>query len=216
MARSIIGMAVSILILLLGAGRVVWIGAYIVILHNFIIWYFIFIYTKSNYKEFSENRKNINKPVFSFDATLIAIIESCVIFNYLASSISIRYNFMTFDRIYIMGIVLIIFSLFIRLKSFVDNPYSFEIVVVRNDINHNVIDSGIYSLIRHPIYLSTIILFISMPLLLQSKIIIFSSFVIILTILYRIKFEEKIMIHDMPGYLAYMNVVKYRLIPKVW
>ena len=75
---------------------------------------------------------------------------------------------------------------------------------------------GLYAIIRHPMYLSTIFLFLSMPLILGSL----YSFFIFLTypfvIIKRIKYEEKLLFKELLGYSEYMEKVKYRLIPFIW
>ena len=82
--------------------------------------------------------------------------------------------------------------------------------------NQKVIDTGLYSIVRHPMYTITILLFLTMPLILGSLI----SFIIFLVypilIAKRIKNEEEVLEKELNGYKEYKNKVKYRLIPFVW
>lgn len=82
--------------------------------------------------------------------------------------------------------------------------------------NQKVIDTGLYSVVRHPMYSVTLILFLSMPLVLGSV----YSFIIFLAypfiIAKRIKAEEKLLEKELLGYKEYKCRVKYRLIPFVW
>lgn len=79
-----------------------------------------------------------------------------------------------------------------------------------------VIDTGLYAIVRHPMYAVTLLLFLSMPLVLGSVI----SFVIFLTypfiIAKRIRNEEELLEKELAGYSEYKEKVKYRLIPFVW
>ncbi len=79
-----------------------------------------------------------------------------------------------------------------------------------------VIDTGLYGIVRHPMYSVTLILFLSMPLVLGSV----YSFVIFLAypfiIIKRIKNEEKFLEKELAGYAEYKKKVKYRLIPYIW
>ena len=79
-----------------------------------------------------------------------------------------------------------------------------------------VIDTGLYSVIRHPMYTATLFLFLSMPLVLGSLL----SFVVFLfypvLIIIRIKNEEKVLSEKLNGYTEYKKKVKYRLIPFIW
>jgi protein-S-isoprenylcysteine O-methyltransferase Ste14 len=79
-----------------------------------------------------------------------------------------------------------------------------------------VVSSGLYSIVRHPMYFATILLFLSMPLVLGSII----SFVVFLAypfiIAARIKNEEEVLERELRGYTDYKRRVKYRMIPFVW
>ena len=95
-----------------------------------------------------------------------------------------------------------------------ENVYLSRTVEVQE--NQKVIDTGMYGVVRHPMYTTTLLLFLSMPLVLGSII----SFVI--TLLYipiiamRIKNEEEVLSEGLLGYKDYMTKVKYRLMPFIW
>ena len=82
--------------------------------------------------------------------------------------------------------------------------------------NQKVIDTGLYGVVRHPMYLSTLLLFLSMPLVLGSVI----SFVIMLAYIpilaKRIRNEEQVLERGLEGYADYKKRVRYRVIPFVW
>ena len=82
--------------------------------------------------------------------------------------------------------------------------------------NQIVIDTGLYGIVRHPMYSATILLFLAMPLVLGSLI----SFVVFLfyplLIVKRLKNEEEVLAAGLAGYTAYRKKVKYRLIPFIW
>lgn len=79
-----------------------------------------------------------------------------------------------------------------------------------------VIDTGLYSLVRHPMYTATIFLFLAMPLVLGSLLsfVIFMFYPIIIVL--RIKNEEMVLSRELLGYKEYLTKVKYRLIPYIW
>ena len=82
--------------------------------------------------------------------------------------------------------------------------------------NQKVIDTGLYGLVRHPMYMSTLLLFLAMPLVLGSVI----SFVIMLAYIpilaKRIRNEEQVLERGLEGYADYQKRVRYRVIPFVW
>lgn len=93
---------------------------------------------------------------------------------------------------------------------------SFLLRTVEVEDNQKLIDTGLYSIVRHPMYTVTIFLFLSIPLILGSII----SFVIFLIypfiIIKRINNEEKVLGRDLKGYKEYQKKVKYKLIPFIW
>ena len=82
--------------------------------------------------------------------------------------------------------------------------------------NQKVVDKGLYGVVRHPMYTSTLILFLSMPLILSSP----WSFVIMLLyipiIVKRIINEESVLSNELDGYAEYKQKVRYRLVPYLW
>lgn len=95
-----------------------------------------------------------------------------------------------------------------------ENTYLSRTVEIQK--GQKVIDTGLYGMVRHPMYSATIILFLSMPLVLGSVI----SFIIFLTypviIAKRIRNEETVLEKGLEGYAEYQRRVKYRVIPFVW
>ena len=95
-----------------------------------------------------------------------------------------------------------------------ENAYLSRTVEIQE--NQKVIDTGLYGIVRHPMYSVTLLLFLSMPLVLGS----IYSFLIFLAypfiIAKRIKDEEKLLEKELDGYVQYKQKVKYRLIPFIW
>ena len=118
------------------------------------------------------------------------------------------------------GIVITIASIIFLLSYIMygevlrENAYLSRTVEVSE--NQKVVDTGLYGLVRHPMYTSTIFLFLSMPLVLDS---IFSFIVMLIypiIIIFRIKNEEEFLEKELMGYKEYKEKVKYRLIPYLW
>ena len=79
-----------------------------------------------------------------------------------------------------------------------------------------VVDSGLYGVVRHPMYSASVLLFFSMPFVLNSIFSFFVMLVYIPIISERIRNEEKLLKEELPGYTEYTERVKYRLIPFIW
>ena len=95
-----------------------------------------------------------------------------------------------------------------------ENVYLSRTVEVQQ--GQHVVDTGLYGMVRHPMYSATLLLFLSMPLILGS----FYSFLIFLfyplIIVKRLKGEERLLAKELDGYSDYQKKVKYRLIPYIW
>lgn len=95
-----------------------------------------------------------------------------------------------------------------------ENTYLSRTIKVQE--NQKVIDTGLYAVVRHPMYSATLLLFLAMPLVLGSvyAFIVFLAYPFI--IFKRIKDEETLLEKELPGYGEYMKKVRYRLIPFIW
>ncbi|MBQ6851833.1 MAG: isoprenylcysteine carboxylmethyltransferase family protein [Oscillospiraceae bacterium] len=95
-----------------------------------------------------------------------------------------------------------------------ENAYLSRTIKVEE--GQTVVDTGLYGVVRHPMYAVTILLFLMIPLILGSwyALIVFAFYPAI--IIMRLKDEEDLLTRELPGYAAYKQKVKYRIIPFVW
>ena len=109
-----------------------------------------------------------------------------------------------------------IFLLFYVLYEEVLRENEFLSRSVEIQVGQKVIDTGLYSVVRHPMYAVTMVLFLAMPWILGSP----GSFIIMLAyiplIVKRIRNEEEVLAQGLEGYKEYMEKVRYRLIPYIW
>ncbi len=118
------------------------------------------------------------------------------------------------NMVVIIASVIFIISYILYAEVLRENSFLLRTVEVED--NQKLIDTGLYSIVRHPMYTVTIFLFLSIPLILGSII----SFVIFLIypfiIIKRINNEEEVLGRDLKGYKEYQKKVKYKLIPFIW
>lgn len=95
-----------------------------------------------------------------------------------------------------------------------ENAYLSRTVEVQE--GQKVIDTGLYGIVRHPMYFATLLMFLPIPLILQSfwGLIPFAIYPAVIVI--RILNEEKVLVEGLDGYAEYKNKVKYRIIPFIW
>lgn len=95
-----------------------------------------------------------------------------------------------------------------------ENEYLSRIVEVQE--NQKVIDTGVYGIVRHPMYAATVALFLTMPLVLGSIPSFLAALMYLPIIGKRIRNEEKVLEQGLEGYAAYKKKVRYKVIPFVW
>ena len=95
-----------------------------------------------------------------------------------------------------------------------ENAYLSRTIKVEE--GQKVVDTGLYGIVRHPMYMATVLLFLMIPLILGSwySLIVFAFYPAIIIV--RLKDEEDLLTRELPGYEEYKQKVKYRLIPFVW
>ena len=145
------------------------------------------------------------------------IILSGIMFisGFIIAGLNFRYQWLILpNSIVIIGSIIFLISYILYGEVLRENEYLSRTIKVEKD--QKLIDTGFYSIIRHPMYSITIFLFLSMPLVLNSiyTFLIFLIYPII--IIKRIKNEEEVLEKELKGYKEYKKKVKYRLIPYIW
>lgn len=95
-----------------------------------------------------------------------------------------------------------------------ENAYLSRTVGVQE--GQHVIDTGLYGIVRHPMYSTTLLLFLSMPIVLGSSFALVIMLAYIPIIAKRIRNEEQVLADELDGYQEYLQRVKWRLVPHVW
>lgn len=95
-----------------------------------------------------------------------------------------------------------------------ENAYLSRTVEIQKD--QKVIDTGLYGVVRHPMYFATLFLFLSMPLICGSLYAFLIFLIYPFILVKRIKNEEEVLKAELSGYAEYMTKVRYRLIPFIW
>ena len=114
----------------------------------------------------------------------------------------------------IIGATLFLIAYILYAEVLRENTYLSRTIEVQE--GQKVIDTGLYGIVRHPMYSATLLLFLSMPLVLGSvwSFLIFLAYPFIIAA--RLKDEEKFLEEELEGYREYKEKVKYRLIPFIW
>ena len=147
--------------------------------------------------------------------TVIALSGLMFLAAFIVAGLNIRFGWLVLPS-WVSWAAAVLFLLAYALYAEVlrENVWLSRTVEVQE--NQKVIDTGLYGVVRHPMYMATLLLFLSMPLILGSPL----SFVITLAyipiIARRIRNEEQVLEEGLQGYRAYKKRVRYKVIPHVW
>lgn len=135
--------------------------------------------------------------------------------GFILAGLGFRYGWYILPKgVSIAASIVFLLSYLLYAEVMRENTYLSRTIQVQE--NQKVVDTGLYGIVRHPMYFATLLLFLSIPLVLGSV----YSFVIFLVypfiIAKRIKGEEKLLENELEGYAEYKQKVKFRLIPFIW
>ena len=147
--------------------------------------------------------------------SVVAVSGIIFLIGFITAGLDFRFSLTVVSKpIVMIASILFLISYGLYCEVMRENVYLSRTISVAE--NQKVVDKGLYGIVRHPMYLATIIMFLMMPLILGSWIsfIVFLSYPIVIAI--RIKNEEKLLSEQLSGYIEYKNKVKYRILPFVW
>jgi len=146
---------------------------------------------------------------------VLALSGLMFIGGFVVAGLDFRFGWSAMPRwVVIAASVLFLLAYLLYAEVMRENAYLSRTVKVEE--GQTVVDTGLYGLVRHPMYGATILLFLMIPLILGSwyACIAFACYPVIIVI--RLKAEEALLTRELPGYTAYKQKVKYRLIPFIW
>jgi protein-S-isoprenylcysteine O-methyltransferase Ste14 len=137
------------------------------------------------------------------------------IIGFLLPGFDYRFNWSNVPTwLVVIATILVVSGYILFIIVMKQNSYASRVIEIQQ--NQKVIEYGLYSKIRHPMYLAAIIIMLSSPLVLGSYYALIPMAFYPLIIIFRIKNEEEVLKKGLTGYEEYLKKVKYRLIPFVW
>ena len=161
-------------------------------------------------------RRRLNAKEKEIEQKQVLVFSGLMfISGFIIAGLNYRYKWIVLpNNVVIISAVLFVLSYILYAEVLRENTYLSRTIEVQE--NQKVVDTGLYGIVRHPMYAATIVLFLTIPLILGSIIsfIIFLAYPIIIA--KRIKNEEEVLEKDLEGYAEYKKKVKYKLIPFIW
>lgn len=161
-------------------------------------------------------RKRLNAKEETNEQKIVILVSGIIfLLSFILAGLNFRFGWFHLSRTaIIIASIIFLLSYIMYAEVLRENMYLSRTVEVSE--NQKVVDSGLYGIVRHPMYTSTIFLFLSMPLILDS---IFSFAVMLIypiIILFRIRNEEEMLENELDGYREYKEKVKYKVLPFIW
>lgn len=212
--KFLFGLVIVFLLLFIPAGSIDYFNGWLFIALLFIPMFIagIIMFIKS--PELLKRRLNAKEEE---NEQKIVILISGIVFllAFILAGLNFRFEWFQLPQIVVItASIIFLLSYIMYAEVLRENMYLSRTVEVSE--NQEVIDTGLYGIVRHPMYTSTIFLFLSMPLILDS---IFSFIVMLIypiVMILRIKNEEKVLERELEGYKEYKEKVKYKIIPFIW
>lgn len=213
-SKFILGLLIMMILLFLPAGTFEYWNAWLLIALLFIPIFFVGVALFVKNKELLKKRLN-NKETEKQQQNVVKFIGLIFLIGFIVAGLDFKYGWSNIPNWgIIIGSITLIFSYILYVEVMRENQYLSRIIEVQE--NQEVVDTGLYGIVRHPMYLATTLLFLSFPIVLGS----IYSFLIFLFIPFglvkRIKNEEKVLEEGLKGYKEYKKKVKYRMIPFIW
>ena len=215
LSKFLIGLVIICILLFIPAGTINYPNGWLFIALLFIPMFFAGIIMLFKSPDLLRRRLNAKEEE---DEQKTVILVSGIIFllAFILAGLNFKFGWFKLPTIIIIiASVIFLLAYIMYAEVLRENEYLSRTVEVSE--NQKVVDSGLYGIVRHPMYTSTIFLFLSMPLVLDS---IFSFVVMlvypIIIIIFRIRNEEKVLENELIGYKEYKEKVKYKLVPYLW
>ncbi len=213
-AKFLLGFILVGLLIFLPAGTLSFFNGWLFMLLLFVPMFFAGIVMMFKNPNLLKSRLNA-KEKRQEQSIVIKLSGIMFLAGFIIAGLDFRFNWFFLPRGIVFGAAIVFLVAYILYAEVLrENTYLSRTIEVQE--NQKVIDTGLYGIVRHPMYSVTMLLFLSMPLVLGS----IYSFLIFLAypfiIVKRIKDEEKFLEKELDGYREYKQKVKYRLIPFIW
>jgi protein-S-isoprenylcysteine O-methyltransferase Ste14 len=202
------------LLLFLSAGTIYHWQGWVFMLLFFIPMVLIAFYLFRRSPELLKRRLDVKekKPKQGIIAKMF-YVSVCLVF--LIAGLDKRYSWSSVSTsLVIVSDILFLAGYYFLFLVFKENKYLAHTVVVEKD--QQVVTTGPYSIVRHPMYLAELIMFVFAPIGLGSYWAISANILLIVVLVARILTEEQVLLQELKGYDDYTHKTKYRLIPAIW
>ena len=212
--KLLAGLAAMSLLLFLPAGTWRWPGAWRLLALLFIPMPIVGLVLYRNAPELLKKRLN-SRETEPEQKKVVLLSVLIFVAGFVLAGLDFRFSWTPLPLpVVLLGCVLFCGAFGLYAEVLRENAYLSRRVEVQE--GQKVIDTGLYAVVRHPMYAAVTVLFLSMPLVLGSAIALLPFLFVPAVLVKRIKNEEAVLEEGLPGYRAYQKKVRYRLLPFLW
>ena len=214
LAKYLLGIVLVGLLIFLPAGSLTFWSGWLLMGILFVPMFFAGIVMMLKNPALLESRLNA-KETQREQSTVVKLSGLMFLAGFVIAGLGFRFHwYMLPMGVSIGAAVLFLFAYVLYAEVLRENTYLSRTITVQQ--GQTVIDTGLYSIVRHPMYSVTLVLFLSMPIVLGSVYAFLIFLVYPFIIAKRIRHEEELLEKELSGYREYKQKVKFRLIPFIW
>lgn len=214
LAKYLLGIVLVGLLIFLPAGSLTFWSGWLLMGILFIPMFFAGIVMMLKNPALLESRLNA-KETQREQSTVVKLSGLMFLAGFVIAGLGFRFHwFMLPMGVSLGAAVLFLFAYILYAEVLRENTYLSRTITVQQ--GQTVIDTGLYGIVRHPMYSVTLLLFLSMPIVLGSVYAFLIFLVYPFIIAKRIRHEEELLEKELSGYREYKQKVKFRLIPFIW
>ena len=213
-SATVLGLALIMLLLFLPAGTFRFVGGWLFVGVLFVPMIIMGAVLLLKNPVMLEKRLKTKEEISSQKA-VVALSGLMFSTGFVIAGLNFRFGWVTLSfSVSVTASVIFLIGYGLYAEVIRENAYLSRVIEVQE--NQKVVDTGLYSVVRHPMYFSTVLMFLAIPLILGD----IFSFVLFLAypfmIAKRIKDEEKLLENELDGYREYKKRVKFKMIPFIW
>lgn len=211
-------MAVMGALLFLSAGRLDWIAAWVYLALNVVIVTTIGMYVARRNPDVINERGKIGKSVKNWDKIIMLLYTLTMFGLFVVAGFDAgRFGWTSLHVAFpVVGVLGFILSMAITYWAMLSNPFLSTTVRIQDERGHYVATSGPYQIVRHPMYVAVILMWVSTALILGSLWALVPAALIAVIFVVRTVLEDRLLQAELPGYSDYARHVRQRLIPGLW
>ena len=162
-------------------------------------------------------RSKVHAGTKSWDKVLMVLLLASLLAIFLIAAFDARYGWSSVSTpLVVVGYILFTLGFAITTWVYAVNKFAEPSVRIQSDRGQEVVDTGPYAIVRHPLYAASLVLFVGMALAMGSYWGLVPVSVGLLVIIVRVVLEDRLLQNELAGYKEYASRVRYRLAPRVW